>query len=109
MSKLPIFELSGHSEGPGMSKFASASVQAVWPSAASGLIEIPSGSDRDAERSDEGELANPRNWAALSCISRPEAESVRSLVSAALKTGSNVSAKHPVVGAYWDSAWAGLP
>ena len=90
MSKVPIFELSGQAAGAGLSKFASASGQAVCPSAASGLIEIPSGRISEPERRDEGELARPRNWVALSCISSPEGLSVRSLVSVALKTGSKV-------------------
>ena len=57
ISKLPIFELSGQWAGASLSKFASASVQAVWPSAASGLIDSPSGSTRSPSGYVEGEAA----------------------------------------------------
>ena len=64
MSKRPIFELSGHCAGASLPKFASASVQAVWPSAASGLIETPSGRTTSAERMLDGVGALLSGWAA---------------------------------------------
>jgi hypothetical protein len=54
MSNLPIFERLGHSAGASLPKFASSSVQAVCPSAASGLIESPSGRSTSAERIVDG-------------------------------------------------------
>ena len=42
---MPIFELSGQLAGASVPKLASASGQAAWPSAASGLIVRPSGKD----------------------------------------------------------------
>ena len=51
---VPILALSGQFAGPSAPKFAWASVQAVWPSAASGLIVSPGGSVTTAEWSSEG-------------------------------------------------------
>jgi hypothetical protein len=56
---VPIFALSGQAEGPSTPNLASASVQALCPSAASGLIVRPSGSVRIAERMFDGEAAVP--------------------------------------------------
>ena len=54
----------GSSAGASVSKFAWASVQAVWPSAASGLIVRPSGRVTVAERMRRRRgRAMPRNWA----------------------------------------------
>ena len=41
--KVPILALSGQFAGPSEPKLASASVQLLWPSAASGLIVRPGG------------------------------------------------------------------
>ena len=65
IEKVPILELSGHSAGPSEPKLAWASVQAVWPSAASGLIVKPAGRVTVADLISEGEAAKLRNWGAL--------------------------------------------
>ena len=56
IEKVPIFALSGQCAGPSVPKLASASVQARWPSAASGLIVKPSGRVTAAERISDGEV-----------------------------------------------------
>jgi hypothetical protein len=83
ISKVPIFEVSGHCAGPSLSKLASASRQAVWPSAASGLIVKPGGKVTLLDFSCEGELAMPRNCGASIWRSRPEGESVSLVVGLA--------------------------
>ncbi len=63
--RVPILELSGQFAGPSEPKLACASVQAVCPSAASGLIVSPSGRVTIADLICEGETANPSNCCAL--------------------------------------------
>ena len=54
---VPILALSGQLAGPSLSKLASASLQALWPSAASGLIVRPGGSRTVELRISAGETA----------------------------------------------------
>ena len=61
IAKVPIFELSGQSAGASVPKLAWASVQALWPSAASGLIVRPGGKVTIADSDLRGEAAKPRN------------------------------------------------
>ena len=97
IANVPIFELSGHSAGPSVSKLASSSEQAVCPSAASGLIVKPGGRVTVADLTSEGELAKPRNCGALSSRFSPEAESVAVVVGLAYRTGLNTSRSQFVV------------
>ena len=95
---MPIFELSGQAPGRSVPKPAWASLQAVWPSAASGLIVRPGGRVSTAERSVDGEEAVPsRNWSAFSWMSMPDGESASAGVRPRLKTGSNFWFSQPVV------------
>ena len=57
IEKVPILELSGQLAGPSESKLAWASVQSLWPSAASGLIVKPGGRVTVADLISEGEAA----------------------------------------------------
>ena len=75
--------LIGTLAGPSEPKLAWASVQAVCPSAASGLIVKPSGRVTDADLISEGEAAKPRNWGALNSTLSPEGESVSAVVGLA--------------------------
>src|SRR4051812_19593928 len=58
---VPILELSGQATGASLAKLPRASGQAVWPSAASGLIVRPGGSVTFAVRSCEGDGERPKN------------------------------------------------
>ena len=93
---VPILELSGHSAGPSEPKLASLSRQALWPSAASGLIVSPGGSVTIADLICEGEAANPSNCLALRLMSSPEAESVSLVVGRPSSSGLKVSFSQPV-------------
>src|ERR1700720_2762357 len=91
IEKLPIFELSGQPAGPSESKFAWASLQALWPSAASGLIVKPGGRVTIADLISEGVVAKPSNWGVLSSRFKPEGASVSRVVALASRTGLKVS------------------
>src|SRR5829696_5400794 len=110
MSKRPIFELSGHSAGLSLPQFACTSVHAVCPSAASGLIESPSGRSTSTDRIEDGVGDGPSVWAARRDMSIPEGESASLEVRPALSTGWKTCWSHPVGGGYWSSAcetWVG--
>src|SRR4051812_47215003 len=93
---VPIFDRSGHSDGPSLPKWAAASLHADWPSAASGLIVSPAGRLRATALSDEGVGVNPSVWGTLNPTSSPEAESAASVVRFVLRTGLNVNFSQPV-------------
>src|ERR1700709_838690 len=84
---VPILALSGHSAGPSTPKPAWASVQALCPSAASGLIVSPWGRVRTEARISDGEAAKPWVWGAPISSSRPEGESASELVRRAWTKG----------------------
>ena len=95
---MPIFALSGQFAGPSDPKFASASVQARWPSAASGLIVRPSGRVTIDARSSDGVVARLSACGLARVMSRPDAESASFVVGAAKKVGWKVSVSHSVIG-----------
>ncbi len=58
-------------------------MQAVCPSAASGLIVKPGANVTEADLISDGESASPRNWGALSSMFNPDAESASFVVGLA--------------------------
>ena len=96
-STVPIFELSGQWLGASVPKPASASEQADWPSAASGLIERPAGRVRDAERSCDGRVGVAEDLFGDQRRLRPLGESASVVVRPTLKTGRKTSVLQPVV------------
>ena len=72
---VPILALSGQCAGASVPRPASASEQADWPSAASGLIVSPSGRLTMTDRTCDGEAALLCGWGALTIRSIPEGES----------------------------------
>ena len=70
---VPILALSGHSPGASVSKFACASLQAVCPSAASGLIVSPGGRVTITDFACEGDGVKPSVWGTLKLRFSPEA------------------------------------
>ena len=102
---VPILALSGHSPGPSLLKFACGSLQAVCPSAASGLIVSPAGRLTITDFACEGDGVKPSVWGTLKLRFSPEAASVWLVVRLAPSTGLKVSCSHPVTGGYSESAW----
>ena len=92
-----------------MLKFACASVQAVCPSAASGLIVRPGGRVTNTALASDGDGVKPKVCGILKPRFSPDAESASSVVRLALSTGLKVSFSQPVTGGYSDSAWERLP
>src|ERR1700753_2715983 len=102
MAKVPIFDWSGQLAGPSEPKLAWASEQAVWPSAASGLMVRPGGRVTVADFSSEGEAAKHKNAGALSLMLSPDGASVSDVVGLAYRTGLKTSRSHLVVSGYSD-------
>ena len=94
----PDLRVVGAFAGPSEPKFASSSVQARWPSAASGLIVSPSGRVTIADSHSDGVVARPSVLGIGSVMSSPEAESASVVVGAAKNVGWKVSFSHSVIG-----------
>src|SRR5664279_1551818 len=83
IAKVPILELLGQADGPSEPKLACASLQALWPSAASGLMVKPDGKVTIDDLISDGEAEKPSNMGVLSSMFRPEGASVSLVVALA--------------------------
>src|SRR3954447_21554799 len=86
METVPILALSGQLAGASEEKLAWTSEQALWPSAASGVMVRASGRVTVTDFACEGEGVPPRVWGTVKPRFRPEAESVSLVVRLALRT-----------------------
>src|SRR3954470_7373865 len=96
MLTVPIFALSGQLAGASDPKSAWASLQALCPSAASGLIVNPSGSSTSTVLTCDAAGVVASVCSALNVRSSPDGASVSLVVSLLKKTGLNVSLSQPV-------------
>src|SRR3954452_18005018 len=109
MPIVPTLALSGQFDGPSESKFACASVQALWPSAASGLIVTPGGRVTVTPRSSDWEGFSPSGCGTSNLRLSPEAESASSVVRVVVSTGLKPWCSQPVTGSYSEVAVDQVP